>query len=280
MNILPLIMALVMMLSVLTIEKLEKFKNQSIVQREYQAFLRDNERVFFNDRERKLFGKNEHRSHSQLTFRYLYDKSIRDRDVNEAKQYRMLLSELIKIVYGETAFFKEMENKRPHFIEEMFTAIEKASEAAPEKLIRRTEDLARLKLDDPELQNAFYLMLKGTIQREKLIELKEEAKELPPRQKEKGYVSLFTFIHNEGVKKIPTIEIAHSSREILKAIFVNDEVVEAIIAKRKELSGKDKESGADEAFKIEFMGKRRHGIDEKLLDFSLPKSKKISSDYD
>lgn len=181
MNILPLILALVLMLSVLTVERLEKFKNQSIVHREYQIFLKESERVVFNDRERRLFNQSYQRSHRQLTFRYLYDKQAREREPNVAKQYRMLIGELMKILYGQADFFKEFENKRPHFLEEMLTAIEKASETAPKKLIRRTKDLARLDLDDPELQNAFYHMLKGTISRDQLEEMTNPS----PAEKEK-----------------------------------------------------------------------------------------------
>ena len=52
----------------------------------------------------------------QLTFRYFYDKKARDNHLNEAKQYRVLVIELMKNVYGEAAFFKELERKRPNFL--------------------------------------------------------------------------------------------------------------------------------------------------------------------
>lgn len=273
MNILPLILALVMMLSVLTIERLGKFKNQSIVHREYQVFLKESERVVFNDRERRLFSSSYQKSLRQLTFRYLYDKKARERNPNEAKQYRMLISELMKIVYGQAFFFKELETKRPHFLEEMLTAIEKAADEAPKNLIRRTKDLARLNLDDLELQNAFYHMLKGTITRDQL----EELTNLSPRRKGKAYVSLFTYINIDGANKPPQISIARSPRETLKAIFMTDEIVDAVIERRTKLGGKDKDSGNEAAFKNEFILKVRPGIEEKLLNFELSKN---SSDYD
>lgn len=272
MNILPLILALILMLSILTVERMEKFKNQAVVQKEYQTFLKESERQVFNQREKRLFGESQ-KSLRQLTFRYVYDKKARDAHVNEAKQYRVLMIELMKILYGEAAFFKELERKNANFLEEMLDAIEKATEDAPKKLIKQTRDLARLDLGDPALQEAFYHMLKGTISREKLKEIEE----MTPHMKEKAYVSLFTYINNNGVKNVPTIRIALAPPEILKAIFVNDEIVEAILVKRQELGGKDRDSGADEAFKAEFMQKRRPGIDENLLDFKLSNN---SSSYD
>ena len=61
MNILPLILALVLMISVLTVERLEKFKNQSIIQKEYLVFLKESERQVFNQRERRLYGDSQKR---------------------------------------------------------------------------------------------------------------------------------------------------------------------------------------------------------------------------
>lgn len=268
MNILPLVLALVLMLSVLTIEKLEKFKNQTIVQREYQLFLKMSERQVFNKRQKRLYGHSE-KSLRQLSFRFLFDKKARDRDANVVKQYRMLIIDLMKIAYGEAAFFKNLEKKRPNFLEELLNAIEKSADVDEGKNIRRIQDIARLDLEDPELQEAFYHMLKGTIPREKLAEMKDAT----PQMKEKTYVSLFTFINNEGANGTPTIVVQRAPREILKAIFLSDEVVEAIIVKRTELSA-NKDEGSKDAFKNEFSDKRRPGLDDKLLDFSISEGSK------
>lgn len=263
MNILPLILALVLMLSVLTVEKMEKFKNQSIVQKEYQAFLQDKERDFFNKRQEKLYLLND-KDIKQLSFRFLVDKEARERDANVTKQYRLLNIELMKQLYGEAAFFKELELKRSNFLEELLTAIEKASDAAPEKLINRVNDIARLELGDPELQEAFYHMLKGTVSREELREIKEPS----PRMKEKLYVSLFSFINYKGADKTPTIKIQHTPREILKTIFSDEATVDAIILRRQELAD-SKDNGASTTFQTEFSGKRRTDIDDQLLDFKI-----------
>ena len=273
MNILPLILALVLMLSVLTVEKLEKVKNQVAIQREYQVFLKWSERQAFNKRQEHLYGEHD-KDIKQLSFRFIIDKKAREKDENLTKQYRMLNLELMKILYGEASFFKNLQQKRPNFLEEMLAAIEQAADAAPEKFIKRIEDIARLKLEDPELQEAFYHMLKGTVSREYLKELKKDSN----ITKEKTYVSLFSFINHKGREgKIATVKIQHAPREILKAIFANDDVVEAIIAKRNELA-KAKDNGATDAFKNEFSEKRRPGIDDKLLDFKITSGDKTEYD--
>lgn len=264
MNILPLILALVLMLSVLTVEKLEKFKNHAIVQKEYQTFLKMGERQVFNSRQLKLYGESD-KDIKQLSFRFLVDKEAKKKDDSIAKQYRLLNLELMKILYAETAFYKNLEQKRSNFLEEMLNAIEQAAEDAPENLIKRVEDIARLKLDDPELQEAFYRMLKGTVSRQRFAELKAMD---PDQFKEKSYVSLFAFINYEGKKGVATIDVQHAPREILKAVFVNDDVVEAIITKRQELA-KTEDNGASATFQNEFSEKRRPGLDDKLLNFKI-----------
>lgn len=263
MNILPLVLALVLMLTVLTVERLEKFKNQTIVQREYQLFLQEGEREVFNQRQKSLYGISQ-KSLRQLSFRFLVNKEAREKHPTAAQQYRMLILELLKIVYGEAAFFKNLEKNRPEFLEELLTAIEQAADATAEKTIRRVQDIARLKLEDAELQEAFYHMLKGTISRDQLKEMKA----VTPRMKETAYVSLFAFINYEGKKAPPKIMVQRAPSEILKAIFVQDEIVEAIIARRNELAA-TKDAGAKMAFKNEFSDKRRPGLGEELLDFSI-----------
>lgn len=275
MNILPLILALVLMLAVLTVEKMEKFKNQTIVQKEYQAFLKLNERQTFNKRQEKLFGKSD-KDIKQLSFRFLVNKKTREKDENVTGQYRSLNIALMKFLYKDAAFFKELALKRPDFLEELMNAIEKAADNAPEKFINRINDIARLDLGDPDLQKAFYHMLKGTVTREQLAEMKN----LSSRMKEKSYVSLFSFINYNGEKGTPTIEIQKAPREILNIIFnhdgSNEGIVDEIIAKRQELA-KSKDNGASDAFKNEFSEKRRPGIDDKLLNFKITSSDK--SDY-
>jgi hypothetical protein len=271
MNILPLILALVLMLSVLTVERLEKFKNQTAVQKEYQNFLKEGERQVFNNREKGLFGISK-KSLRQLTFRFFLDKNLRKNDPESARQYRLLTIELMKTVYGEAAFFKNLKNKRDNFLEEMLTAIELAADAAPEKMIKRIQDIARLDLDDPELQEAFYHMLRGTISRDNLKEMKS----LTPRMKEKAYVSLFNFINYDGKKATPQIMLQRAPKEILKAIFASDEIVEAVIVRRNELAA-NKDSGSQTTFENEFKSKIRPDISDKLLDFSISSSDK--TDY-
>lgn len=280
MNILPLILALVLVLSVLTVERFEKFKNQTVVQKQYQNFLQKEERQAFNWRQQRLFGESQS-DIKQLSFRFLVDKTAREKNESVAKQYRLLIKQLIKILYGNADFFKELKNKRgeddDEFIDQLFKAIEEAANEAEDKLIRRVEDIARLQLKDPVLHEAFYHMLKGSISRKQLKDLESSNK---PFKKGKAYISILNFINYEGKDgKMPIIAVQHTPREILRAIF-DDETAEAIIEKRKALSKKNndgskddndgsKDNNASMAFANDFKEKRRTGIEDQLLDFKI-----------
>lgn len=270
MNILPLVLAIAFILTVLTVEQMEKFKNIAIVQKEYQHFLKSSERAVFNKRQERMFRLSE-RSLRQLSFRYLIDTNAREKNGAIAAQYKLLIAELIKILYADAPFYKKLKESRPEFVVEMLDAIEQAAASAKAVSIKRTQDIARLNLGDEELQMAFYHMLKGSVLRS---DLKEFSKE-PLHVKEKCYLSLFHFININGAEKPttaaskPRIMIQHSPREILLAIFDNNEdIVSAIIARRNELAkNKDKES--EKLFREEFSPKRRSGIDDQLLDFTI-----------
>lgn len=273
MNILPLILALALMLTVLVVEKVEKFKNQAIIQKEYQAFLMTGERQFFNQRQEKLYGVYK-KNIKQLSFRFFVDKDSRKKQgENIIKPYRILTIALMEILYQEADFYKNLKSKRSNFLEELLNAIETAADDLPKKL-SRIEDIATLDLKDPELQQAFYHMLKGTVTRKKFLAMKTETPEMSDKIRGKTYVSLLNFINFNGAGGVPTIEIQKSPRELLKAIFEKDDVVESVIAKRTELA-KAKDNGSSKAFESEFQGKIRTDIPFQILDFKISKGDKL-----
>lgn len=273
MNILPLVLILLLMLSVITVEKFEKVKSLVIVQHHYQKYLAETERKAFNDRQAKLAKKNSP-SQRQLIFTYFYDKKFREGNPEQAKEIRLVAVELMKILYGHTSFYKAMENKRANFIDELLDEFSTAADALnTNEKIRRIEDIQRVRLADPELQEAFYHMLKGTIGKKELLLLKKDHP-LSLRNEEKGYLPLLDFLKHQ--KANPKIVVQLASRELLKAVFGKEDIVEAIIQKRNELDPKSGDASAQ--FANEFKGKQRAGISDVLLDFKITSTDK--SGYD
>lgn len=272
MNILPLVLALVLMLSVITIERLERFKNQSIVQHEYQEFLKLMEREEFNKRQELLYLRTR-TTHRQLSFRYILDKQLREKDATLSDQYRQIAIDLIKNLYQHADFYKEMEQKNPEFVEGLINAIQTAADNAPDKGIKRIEDIARLNLQNEELQNVFYHMLKGTITRDALVKRnsseKVEERKFYNKTNGKEYLSLLTFIH---FKRTPP-EIQLAPRELLKAIFDSNAVVEEILIRRNELA-RNYTAESTNTFKNEFNPKRKVELSDQLLNFKISKTNK------
>lgn len=275
MNILPFVLALLLVLSVATVEKLEKFKSLVAVQHEYQFYLDKLDRKALNEHQKNMGKWTESASQRQLSFAFFYEKSMRDGE--KARQIRQITIDLIKVLYGDAAFFKQLESRRPNFIDEMLDDfIASADKLAEVEKIRRIEEIRRIRLSDPELQHAFYQMLKGTTTRDQWQEMQQnknsdEKKPLSDRNREKGYLPLLDFLKHQ--KDNPVIKIRHAPRELLLAIFGKEEIVEAIIARRKELDPK-KTPDASVQFANEFKGKQKPGISDELLDFNITKTKK------
>lgn len=272
MNILPLVFALIFMLSILTIEKLDNYKNRTLIHQQYEKTLELEERAEFNDREDRLYKNNKRISFQQTPFRLFLKKD--DREKNEAKyrQFRFVAIHLIKELYGKAAFYKAMEQKRPDFVEELLNAIQDEADKMHEKSIRQVEDAARIKLNDPELQAVFYKMLKGTINKKTCKEPSSDVQ----LDSERAYFPLLSFFNFNGMDI--KIKIRLAPKELLRAIYGTKELADRVFAFGEELSkqlrSKKPELTPDEAqakFRNEFEGKQSPEIID-ILDYSINKS--------
>lgn len=276
MNILPLVFALIFILSVLTIEKLEKFKSMMLVQHQYREAIQKQDRKVFNDEQELIYGS-QRTSYRQLSFHPFINKAAREgANIEKYKQIRQITIDLIHVLYGHTSFFQKMEKRRPSFVEELLDAIQETTNEMPKGSIIRVQDVTRIKLEDPELQKVFYRMLKGTIE-------KDEYKSLTDPiviEHEKTYLPFLTFLHNNDNGKGLKIELRHASREILLAIYGNQELVDKLIEMREVLSinyssGKLIKEEVTEKFRSEFAGKQKQGITDDVLDYEMSQSLKF-----
>lgn len=287
MNVLPLVFALLLILSVVTIEKFDQFKNAIIVQNEYKFAIEKQDRRVYNKREAAMNqNKNEKVNYRQLTFRPFFDKKLRDpKHIEKYRQYRQLTVDLIRILYGHAAFFKQMEQQRPQLIDELLDAIQEASDKMPDGSLKRIQDISKINLEDEDLQFVYYRMLKGTIDKDDFKELVTECKkqDIPiPLNFEKTYFPLLLFVNNNGTDgnySSAIINVALAPRELLLAIYGNPEVVEELIQRRCELSvKKDKDkSDLNAQFRTEFEGKQKTGIVD-VLKYEISSTDKSNRD--
>lgn len=271
MNILPLVFTLLLILSVLTIEKMDRFKNKVLVQKKYEQLINEQESSAFNIRQGRLYGVHPP-SYRSLTFRPFISKKFRDEKPEKYKQVRQITIDLIHVLYGKAKFYKKMEQKRPEFVQELLGAIEAAAENMDEKSFKRIHDVARIDLNDPMLQEVFYRMLKGTIDKES----SKRPENVEIMKSEKAYIPLLTYF-NFDIKEVK-IKLGLAPRELLLAIYDNPDIVQKLINLRNELtaslvSNKLQKDEATAKFQAEFEGKQKQGITD-VLDYTISQTSK------
>lgn len=275
MYILPLVFTLLLLLAFTSGEKFAQLRNQAVVEKAYRNQLeREREWGMAEHARRLLHKKEEEYSLAQLSVRPLVRKDVPGTQ-EQKQQIRWLVGELMEVLFGHTQFFQELLEKRPTFVEELLDQIQSAAFALPkEQEIREITEISRLELADPQLQEAFYHMLKGTVDtptfrtQEALHPLQGYSTEWS-----KTYPSLLSFLHNRA--KL-TISLHRAPKELLLAIFGKKEWVEKLMHKRNELQQSDLPHKG-ELFRQEFSGMQRPEIAGELLDFSFGKASTPSS---
>jgi len=268
MNILPLVLLLLVIISVMSVERMHKFKNTMLTQQEYMNYVDTMERKEFNHRQNSL-AKQWDPSHRLLSFRIFLNKESREKAGPEMQaQIKFIFKELIKQLYGNAQFYQELESKRPACWDEMIDCIMRASDMRTSKatVINHIDKISSLNLEDEELQFAFYRMLKGTIQWKERFnpELTTDQNRL------KAYPSLLFYLNFDGANATEIkIKIDRAPIELLRAIFEDESTVLKIIEVRT--SSEFKKQNDAKGFEEMFKGKQKKEISANLLDFSINK---------
>lgn len=244
MKVLPLVFLLILTLSVLTIRQVETFKQGEILKKEYQDFLRFQDGKAMELRQRKLYNSESYHKTRKFNFRPFFDKEVRKKVSGEKlEQMKVIFHELVKVLYHEASFFKKIESKRPHFTDEILEAIIKLSDEEDKAFEGHIGNLARVKLPDMELQEAFYHMLKGTVH---TLDKVEDYQAISQKHQEKSYKSLLDFLRDSALKgagdRPERINLYTAPKELLLAIYQgNEAVVKSILDKQEELKKLDKQ---------------------------------------
>lgn len=280
MNVLPFVLALLLTLTVLTTQKLEVFKNQTTVQKNYEVFFKKEAHLVLNRVQHKQMPDEKDRRIDQIDFKVFVDKKEHEIKKDKLQAYRILLIDLMKNLYSSTQFYQEIIQKRPDFLNEIIQEMEQNTLNDTGAQIHCKADLMKIKFGDDQLQYVFYLMLKGTNTRIGIKELKEESQKnhqfLSKRLIEKNYPSLLEYIKYD--KSEPTICLC--PRETLQAIFGSSEIVDQLLVRRFELGHLPKDDSEKQLFAVEFKDKVRPELKEINFNFTLAKGKVDYSVYD
>jgi|688.fasta_scaffold04572_16 hypothetical protein len=325
MNVLLFVTSLIMVMAAVTYARLETYRNFSVVQAEFKHFMDDTERGYINMAAEHWYATSSAKKpptnggnppvHSSpnvpqkpsspkgnrlLSFAYLIDPTKREKDPKKYAKIHLLAKKLIITLYKEQPFFKEMEQKKPDFVDGLLNALAVIHNFPKKLKPQEAKDLANTDLGDPEYNNFLYKILQRTITRpDKEIResfskedrparpLEEEEKgsdEEDSQDKEshepeytspKGFYSLLDYITLKDAQKI---RIYLAPKKMLEAIFDDPKVVQTVIETRKEIykqvkgkKGMDN-SEASKIFKNKFAPLSDPNFDDTILDFDVTKT--------
>lgn len=282
MNLLPFVMTFLMLLALMSYARWETFLNFSGFKVQFEHYIRETERGFYNAQAELKYKNtkatkkegNQPKTNTDAISRLSFYPILHHRE--DSGHYIAIAKNLIKQLYGTHRFYKEMEEKNPNFLEEIFARLPVAYQnLPPQQKINQIADLATFDLGSTELNEVFCKMLKGTllVEEKKPIpeeisfvddESENEHEEEQEYVSDKGYYSLLDYISLQNKK----IRVYLASQELLLAIFGDPVIVNEIIQQRRNLYRVAKTKNATEAttlFENLFKNKSNYTI----LDFSV-----------
>lgn len=310
MNVLIFVMTLLMLLALMTYARLETFRNSQVFQIIFKDYMEKDERGYFNSKAHAVYtsikvntnegnkGANaKAEGNPRLGILLLMDKSLRESKPQEWNQTKILLKNLLEVLYGQQPFYRQAIKKRYTIADDLINAITETADGLPkEKKLKTAADLANLKLEDPELNIFLYKILQGAAYREingggiseitPPIEAGNEEPEVDQSQEDsgvanealeyksiEGYYSLLDFI---TATSMPKVRVFLAPREILQSIFHDKQVVDMIIQSRKQyyrqvVNGADPKELSD-GFKNEFERYKDSSVDDTSLNFTVTKT--------
>lgn len=206
---------------------------------------------------------------------FLVSPVFRENHHDDLIKYSELFKAVVRQLYYEQPFFKNLEKERPQFLDEILKEIVEISER--DKPIANFNKLMFKNWSDPNLKRAFSLMLAETPSYRAPLKEKIE-KELPEAEKDESVINrsgintindLFHFTY------LPKIRIWLASRPILIALFRNEELVEALIRDRmqnypKLISGIYQSEDIEKYLQETYGGKSSY---DHLIDYKVTKTR-------
>lgn len=283
MNVLLFVISMILLMTAMTYSRIESYRGFALMQSQFEFYMRTLERADYNssawqcyhanpatqkeeednEKEEKATGS------AKLSFKIFVDKKEREASQQRYLQFSMIAKNLLNALYGHTKFLKDSLAKDEGVIDRLLVAIgdESAKLTAKEK-ISSLCDLSRIKFQDEDLQFIFYNMLEGG------VEIPKE--ERGTLKLQKSYPKLGNYLTMQNKTQI---RVYLASRPLLLALFGEEEIVDEIIQKRKELFAEvDKQidampvAEAKAQFQNQFEGRRIHGLISEMLDFTVSKT--------
>lgn len=303
MNVLIFVVTMIMILTLLTYAKLETFRSSQVFQVLFENYMEKDERSHINLAAKKKYdsikktekSKKEKKedkpaksaSSPRISLELFKNKSARETKPQDWNQTKHLLKNLLNVLYKDQPFFVKLQNERPQFLEDLINSMTQAIDDLPkEKQLKKAQDFGNLSLNDPQLDALLYKILKGAPYKD--VSKKEDSEETSSGETSeeasdptigvdeyksiKGYYSLLDFVTLSPNQKI---RIYLASREVLQAIFLNEQVVDDVITERKALYRQLNAEASPEDLKKTFQSRFEGNVDptvKESVDYTVSKT--------
>lgn len=176
MNVLISVMTMLMLLSLMTYARLETYRSSAVYQLFFNKYMEDDERTYINAAMLKQYMKTKASKRDpkeaaadkqiaatlRISLKLLAEKKQRDSQPKDWEQTKLLLKNLIFVLYAEEPFFKQATHMSSQVLDELIAGLVQAVDDLPDdKKLKKAADLANITLPDQQLDELFYKMLHG-----------------------------------------------------------------------------------------------------------------------
>ena len=208
-------------------------------------------------------------------FWMLNSDALEEDTIENTKLFRQLSIHLMKMLFQQDKDFAKLLEKNPQLLEQLLHQIVEINRTLPkEKRLKKVSELAALELENPDLNQALYIMMRGYQKsKTKIPEKIEQGPEDSLDEElllsaELTKINLLNYITEEKADKI---RIFLASRELLKVIYEDDLLVNDILKTRYELFKKAKQEEDLPSLNASFE-RYKQGPYAQILDFTVSKT--------
>lgn len=297
MNILIFVISLVMLLSLMTYGRLDMYRNFMITQGEFERYIVKEERNAINSGAEQWYKwtniankkRTQKSSASSEGVPYISIYSLTNPkndpiEISQEQVQKELLKRLIHILFSSRTEFQESLNKNPNAVDDLIQAIEMAASklSQEKKSLKNISELLKLDLENPQLQDLYYWIMKGYkvpiaedatgspfIEENSDTDSDDDANESAGEYlHQRGTISLLDFITLNNKNKI---RVFLAPPQILFAIFGDPYTVDDVVKTRQEMYQQMQNNGDSKTLSEQFKEKffTRANIPDSALDFSV-----------
>lgn len=282
MNLLIYVTALLLALSALSYQSLSRFQNNADKEKFWNRRMRVDSVCAYNERVRDQFNEAKEKPETEdkekpdskksldafakINLKFLIGNSKESVPPETLTAYESVAKRLIRVLYGEQPFFKNLLQKNPNLLDQLFPALRKANSELKNP-IGVVRNLSNIPLPDEDLKSLWYNLCKKAALGPLAMQALNPLKDTPDECSDTCFTN---FLGNKGSK----IRVFLANPALLFALYEEEGLVKQIIEKRDDLYKQAKKETSNlvaltQEFQVQFQGRSPY---DDILDFSVSKT--------